>query len=357
MPKQIIGIDIGDCNVKMAVCSAGAVQRMAVHELPENMVTGGRILSPDSMSEFLKDMKRTHHIPGRDVAVILPEQSVFFRQLSMPAMTADQLKINLPYEFRDYINREKDKYFYDYAVVDRTDDKDGVPVEFELTAAAVLKETISEYRDMFRRAGLKLRVALPQEMAWSNLLRNYEEKYPLSGEGTVLPSGKEPSPAGDGTAADEPQEREYCLLDIGHTATRLYLFHGRRLEMSKLIDNGCSLLDAAIAETMDVDQHVARVYKQTNYENALDAEACQNVYGAIALEVMKALNFHSYEHRDNHLETVHYCGGGSRIAPLIEAIGGAIDLRLVSIESLLPSLPDEAEDALSCAAAIGATQQ
>lgn len=353
MPKQIIGIDIGDCNVKMAVCSAGAVQRMAVHELPENMVNGGRILSPDSMSEFLKEMKRTHHIPGRDVAVILPEQSVFFRQLSMPAMTADQLKINLPYEFRDYINREKDKYFYDYAVVGRTDDEKGVPVEFDLTAAAVLKETIAEYRDLFRRAGFKLRVALPQEMAWSNLLRSFEEKHPVTGEGTVDPAGQEPSPS----SGEEPQEREYCLLDIGHTATRLYLFHGRRLEMSKLIDNGCSLLDQAIAETMDVDQHVARVYKQSNYENALDAEACQNVYGAIALEVMKALNFHSYEHRDNQLEIVHYCGGGSRIAPLIEAIGGAIDLRLQSIESLLPALPADAEDALSCAAAIGATLQ
>ena len=336
MSKQFIGIDIGENAVKMAVCSYGQVHRMAVRELPENMMTGGRMLSPASMSEFLRQMKRENHISGRHAALILPEQAVFCRPLTMPAMTAEQLDINLPYEFRDYIAREKDKYFYDYAVVGQIDGEDGAPAQLELTAAAVLKETIEEYRDMLRRAGFRLAIALPQEMAWSNLLYGYKLTHPR---------------------ADGEPEREFCLLDIGHTATRMFLYHGRRIEMIKMIDHSCSLLDLAIAESCDVDVHVAHTYKESNYENALSLEACEAVYGAIALEVMKALNFHAYEHRDHHLQQVYYCGGGASIAPLVEAIGASIDLPLVSMAELLPPIEADESLALACAAAIGATQQ
>ncbi|MDO4271201.1 MAG: pilus assembly protein PilM [Eubacteriales bacterium] len=337
MSKQYLGLDIGNSAVKMAVCGPDAVHRLAVAELPENMVSGGRILSPASMSEFLRDMRREHHVSCRDAAVILPEDVVFFRQLVVPAMTADQLAINLPYEFRDYISREKDLYFYDYAVVGRTDDENGAPEQFELLAAAVLKETIADYRDMLRRAGLRLRVALPQEMAWSNLLRAYEARHPL-GEA-------------------EEREREYCILDIGHTSTRLHLFHGRKIEMSKVIEHGCSLVDAAIAETRDIDEHVARTHKVTDHEGAQTLEASLSVYSAIAIEVMKALNFHSYEHRDNRLERVHYCGGGALLAPLIDTIAQAVHLPLAPIGELLPEIGSGAEDVLSCAAAVGAAQQ
>lgn len=331
MVKQIIGLDIGENAVKMAMCGAGHIDCLAVSELPENMVTGGRILSPASMSEFLRTMKRENRISARDCAVILPEQAIFTRELTVPAMTIDQLLLNLPYEFRDFITHEKDKYFYDYAVIRRRDDEDGKPIEFDLTACAVLKETIAVYRDMLRRAGFRLSVAIPQALAFANLLRT------------------------------RAVEGESCLLDIGHTSTRVLLYHGRQLEMSKVIEHGCSLLDLAIAETMNVDEHVARSYKITDFEGALSLEACKNVYASIALEVMKALNFHSYEHRDNTLDKVYYCGGGALVRPLLDAISEAIPLELEDIRPLLPTLPTddaaESHHALLCAAAIGATQQ
>lgn len=333
MAKEYLGIDIGSARVKFAVCSNNTVHRLVCADLPDNMVTGGRILSPQAMSEFLHDVRRENRLTTRDVALILPEQAVFFRTLTVPGMTADQLRINLPYEFRDYISSEKEKYFYDYAVVSRTDDENGVPTQFELQAAATPKALIAEYRDLLRRAGLRLRIAVPNEMAWSNLIRTFELRAPAEAS------------------------REYCVLDIGHAATRLHLFHGRTLEMNKLIDYGCSLLDTAIAETRGVDEHVAHTHKHADHDDALNLPACQGVYNALAVEVMKALNFHAYEHRENLLQSVYYCGGGAQIEPLIAAIREAIDLPLEPITRLLPPLESDQAHALSCAAAIGATQQ
>ena len=35
----------------------------------------------------------------------------------MPLMTEEQLRLNLPYEFHDYIGGEMDKYVFDYAMI------------------------------------------------------------------------------------------------------------------------------------------------------------------------------------------------------------------------------------------------
>ncbi len=37
--------------------------------------------------------------------------------LRLPLMTEEQLRLNLPYEFHDYIGDEMDKYVFDYAMI------------------------------------------------------------------------------------------------------------------------------------------------------------------------------------------------------------------------------------------------
>lgn len=327
MGKQYVGIDIGASSVKMAVCNEGKLISTAQVPVPENMFSEGRILSPVAMSELLLDMRREHKIMCKDAAVLLLSNDVFFRQISVPPMTAEQLKINLPYEFHDYITGEKDKYYYDYAVTGYEKNEEGAVSGINIVAAATSKENIEEYRELLHRAGMKLCIAIPDEMAWSNLLRMAEKQSP---------------------------GREYAILDIGHTEVYLHLYHGHTLEMTKVIENAGALIDTAIAQTKGVDEYIAKTYKESNYDDVLNLESCQAVYGSIALEVMKALNFHTYEHRDNNLETVYYCGGGAKIAPLISQIAESISLTLEPIGKLLPFL---GEEGITFAAAAGATQQ
>ena len=73
-----------------------------------------------------------------------------------PAMTEQQLRSNLPYEFRDFLTDEKSKYYCDSSMRDILRDQDGYPTEMTLLACAMLKETAERYRAMMRRAGFKL---------------------------------------------------------------------------------------------------------------------------------------------------------------------------------------------------------
>lgn len=159
--KKIVGIDIGGSSVKLAYFAGSTLKKAAMAPLPDNMVADGRILSMDAMADFLRQTARDNGIPLTNAAVVLPSTEVFTRELTMPAMTEQQLRYNLPYEFRDFLTDEKSKYYFDYSMRDILRDQDGYPTEMTLLACAMLKETAERYRAMMRRAGFKLQVLTP----------------------------------------------------------------------------------------------------------------------------------------------------------------------------------------------------
>lgn len=328
-----IGFDIGTGELKIALCDGGSVKFLAEEAVPENLVREGRIVSFDAMADFVRECARKHRIYGRDCAVVLSAGQAFLRRLSLPAMTVDQLQVNLPYEFRDYLTQGKDQYFYDYAVNELRGGEEGAPEELDLTAAAVPKEVIRDYTEMFRRAGFKLRAAAPPECAYANLIAAHEARHP------------------------EAAGEEYCILDLGHAATRVHIFTGSRFEATRVIEYGSALVDQAIGDALNVDEYVARTYKEANHEGAQELEGPKGVYGSIAVEIMKAVNFYGFNNRESNLQNAYYCGGGARIPALLEAISHAVSLSLHRIDALMPGGAGEGALPALCAGAVGITQQ
>ena len=132
--NKIVGLDIGENSVKMAYFVGRELKRTAKLELPDAMVSGGRILSMDAMADFLHDAAKGSGIPLTNAALVVPASEVYTRIITLPAMTEQQLFYNLPYEFRDFLTEEKSKYFFDYAVRRIVNDETGHPKEMELFA-------------------------------------------------------------------------------------------------------------------------------------------------------------------------------------------------------------------------------
>ena len=153
MSRSVIAFDIGSKDIKVVQWNGHHVVQAFSVQTPENLVKEGKIVSYEVMADLVKESAREHHLAGRNCAVILPDSHAFLRRLTTPAMTVEQLAVNLPYEFRDFLTMEKDKYFYDYAVNELVKDEEGQPKELDLTACAVPKEVIDQYRAMFHRCG------------------------------------------------------------------------------------------------------------------------------------------------------------------------------------------------------------
>ena len=101
-------------------------------------------------------------------------------------MTDGQLLYNLPFEFKDYLTQEKNKYYFDYAVQDTVKDEEGNVKELQLFVCATLKSTVEEYRAMLRRAGFNLKVAMPEECAYAALTEDYMQRKCARGQRLLL---------------------------------------------------------------------------------------------------------------------------------------------------------------------------
>lgn len=324
MAQKIIGIDIGSDNLKLAVCAGGVVKKATVARFPEDLIMEGKVTSSAALVDFLKTTMKANHIAPGVCALVIPSQMVISHRFTTPPVSDAELRLNLPIEFKDFVGKNDDEYLFDYVITDSNEN------ELSVYACAVRKNVIDELYTTFKKAGLNLKIACPVEMAWLNLIN------------------KKP---------DLPEK--LCIMDIGHSSTRVSIFANGRFVMGKTIDKGGALFDETIIATHSIDRYKARELKESNLENVLMESACQASYQDLTVEIMKILNFYAYsDTRDGaQLNHLYYCGGSARIAPLLSTVLRGTEIEQHHIGDLLNMGDADPDLALQCALAAGAAMQ
>lgn len=332
MSKNYVGIDIGYSTVKMAEIVNGKVAALASAPVPDNLIKDGKILSYETLADVLRDMARENKIKAKACALVLPTEISFVRSITVPRMTVEQLELNLPYEFHDYIKKETNMYYYDYAVVGEERDENGEIEAYRLLAAAVTKEDVENCRQMLKKAGFKLQTAIPASFAYRNVIRAYEAEN----------AGEHPA--------------EYCIVDMGYAAIRMNMYKSDIYETTRIIEFGGASLDALIADSVNVEVHVAAEYKMHNYEKVLELPMCKEFYGKIAVEIMRAINFYLFNNPGSTLNDIYLCGGLATIDEIQLAVRSTIDINVHSINDLIPQYAEEISFTRHIAA-VGVTMQ
>lgn len=324
MASKMIGVEFGSNTLKMAVCSDNTVKKMVVARMPEDLIREGRVTSPAAMTEFLKATMKENGIRGGSCAMVLPSSLVIGHHITMPVMSEAELKLNLPFEFRDFVGKDGAKYDYDYSVLSVKDNA------MEIYAAAVRREIVEQFQAIFKKAGLNLKIATPGEMAWRNLVA----------EANSLP-------------------KKLCIVDIGHNNTRVNIFVNGDFVMGKDIDMAGALLDQTIADNMQLDAYAARNRKEANLNGVLSSDMMNDAYQTLAIEVMKTVNFFKYSDstEGGPLEHLYYCGGSAVIEPLRTCLLKATNMTMHHVHRLVRLDGASADQALYCALAAGAAMQ
>lgn len=322
--SRMIGVEIGTSTLKMVVCSGSSVKKMVVEKMPADLVREGQVVSPLAMTDFLKNVMKEHNIRGGNAALVLPSKLVIGHHVTMPAMDEKSLLLNLPYEFRDFVGKDGAKFDYDYSMLGIKDEV------MELYACAVRKDIVEQYYNIFKKAGLTLKVAIPAEMAWCNLIN----------QGDKLP-------------------KKLCIVDVGHSTTRVNFFIDGNFVMGKEIDMGGALFDQTIADVQQIDPHAARTHKEANMNKILSADFMNEAYQVLAVEVMKIVNFFKYsDHTEGGtVEHLYYCGGSSVIEPLRVTLLKATDMTMHNVQRIVGMDGASAEKSVYCAVAAGAAIQ
>ena len=203
-------------------------------------------------------------------------------------------------------------------------DKEGM----DLLAAATTKQTVDDYLEMFRRAGMRLRIATPAAAAFQNL---------VGGNPRALAN--------------------CCVIDFAHSGTKLHFFADGAYDVTRVIDIGGADIDRAIAAERGVDVHVANGYKLSDYDGVQQGAAAFDVYESIAVEIGRALNFYGFNNPDTNVEMAYCCGGGSSLQPLVNAVASHIDIDLRSISDIMPEASGDNDLRAQCPGAVGATMK
>lgn len=323
MGNTRLGFDIGSSSMKVAVLQGGTI-RLEEVPLPENLVDSSGIALPHVFAQFLRQVKKDLKLPRGGAALVLPPSQVICRMVTMPRMTTEQLLMNLPYEFTDFIQGVADQYYCDYAVCETAGDEEGI----SMMAAAAAKQTLAEYARIFSQAGLRLRTVLPQEMALIQLVQ-----------------------------ARRGEAEEFCFVDLGHQNTRITVVWRDRVQATRQIALGGRNLDLAVADELGVDAFLSNTYKTTNFQNVQALPAVADVCERIAVEILKVVNFYQFTYRSSNLEGIYLVGGGTALSPLRQSIESTVGLPLLDAGALMPGAEgDAAAGVFAAGAAMGGTR-
>ena len=338
MAKSCLGIDIGKDQLKLVLMKGETIQKAVSVQMPEGLLKEGRIVSVETTGELIRKTMKENKIRCKEAAVVVSSGVCFLRNVTMPEMTADQLVYNLPYEFRDYITDELKKYVFDYSwgsaeelpkakkpkkqpkkkkgeekPDEKAEDSEERRGEMELLAAAAPLEAIDDLRLMARKAGLKLTFAAPEVSACENLLH-----YKLKEE--------------------SDKDKEYGILDLGSTSSRLLIFKGDRHQVTRIIERGMELVEELLADSLHIDIHLAHTWLLTNHEDCVNSEICQDAFSQISVELMRALNFYQFSNPDSRLEDIYICGGGASIESMRESLKENLDVTIHDASELMDGL-------------------
>ncbi|MDO4538508.1 MAG: pilus assembly protein PilM [Coriobacteriales bacterium] len=326
MAASYVGVDIGTGSVKMAYREGGAV-KLVSRALPENIVGEDGVVAPETLASLMAELRKEEKVGPKNVVLVLSDNNTFFRHVTLPPMSESELKLNLPYEFRDYIDEDPGTYVYDYAVDEIPMSEEGNPERLELYAAAVSRKLLDSRSTLLRKAGFRLKVAIPPQMAYARLLLGYLERNPIE----------------DGL--------HQVFIDIGYERVSVHLYHGFKFKASKTIDFGCRDLDMTIADLKHVDRHVASTYKQTNFEGVLDSPECEAVYDQLCFEINKVINFYNFSNAED-VERIYLLGGGVEIPQLLQVVINSFPIPLETAVMVMPPDIQQLEQVGSYALAI-----
>ena len=305
----VLGISVTHGRLALTLMKGGVVRQSEWEEIPDNIVEGNKILSQNLFAEFLREQLKEKKIKCNTAAYVISDSDIFVKVIKMPKIEEEQLRFNIPFEFRDLIQGELNQYVFDY-VKRHSDEQNEESGTISLLAYAVPLELISGIRETLKMAGLKLLKALPETSVYETLI--------------------------SALGQEEEVKKERCIMDIGRRAIRMMIFKNGEFKLSHFIDIGEDQVIRAIADEMNIDMHLAITYLRSRYQDCDKLPAAVNAYKDISVEILKGLNFYEMSDMTSRLKDVVLCGTGAMTEPLVEILKERLDKNVLTMDELYP---------------------
>jgi type IV pilus assembly protein PilM len=319
----ILGIDVRHGKLSLSIIKGGKIHKSVWTDIPGNIVDDNKVLSENLFAEFLKEKMKENGIKAKKAAVVMADSDLVIRSFEMPDMEDEQLKLNVPFEFTDYISGDMKEYIFDF--VRRENEQQKAMGKVSLIAYAVPVEYIRKVANTMRLAGLRLERAVPETLVYETLIQGLKDP--------------------------EDAAKERCFLDIGSNHMIMRMFRDGAYRLSHYIDIGENKIIQSIADDLNVDVNLAETYLRNNYQDCQSCRGAVNAYKDISLEIIKGLNYYDMSDMTSRLKDIVLCGPGALTEPLVMLLQERIDKSVYTIQELIPEKSEEPGLSVSYASA------
>jgi type IV pilus assembly protein PilM len=294
--KNLIGVDIGSSSIKVCEIKEGrkgvrSLARFGFHPLPSQSIVDGHIMNSGAVVEGLE--KLFHKQRRRDVALRVSGHSVIIKKVTMPLMTAEELREQISWEAEQHIPFDVADVELDYQVLRRRLEEG----QMDVLLVAAKKEEIQDLVNLVAEARLRPRVIDLDAFTVQNC---FEAAYgaPELGSTTVL-------------------------LHIGASLTTINILADGSTGFTRDIANGGNSITEEIQRQLSISQEEAEAYKCGSGGGIVPQEVpriIQQVVESLAGEIQRSLDFYLATSGDREIARVVLSGGAARMEALKEAI-------------------------------------
>jgi type IV pilus assembly protein PilM len=281
----MIGLDIGSKTIKIVDLDKSGDK----FQLKASGIVGYTGNPPekiDDSKEFsvlagiVKKLHRETKISSRDVAIALPEPSVYTRPIKFPLLTDAEIASAVKWEAEQYIPIPAKDAIIQHEILEKLENT--TPPQISVLLVAAPKKLVEKYAKVVELAGLKL-VAVETELI--SLVR-----------------------------AMAPENQTVLLVDFGARSTDLAIAKNRQLTFSRSISTAGEAFTRAVEQGLGVEKTQAEQYKRTYGMSTQQLEgkikgAITPVFQVVADEIKKSFHFYQTEEKGDTPKSAVLTGG------------------------------------------------
>ena len=154
-----VGLDLGSSTisaVRLRYQTGGSqLLQAAIDTLPEGLIREGEVRDVEALTFAIKDFWKTHKLKSKKVALGLANQKVVVRTLEFPLLDEKELRSAIEFQAQDYIPIPVEDAVFDFHVLGRFTDDEGVEKQKVLVVAAQ-KDMVMDFINGVKKAGLSI---------------------------------------------------------------------------------------------------------------------------------------------------------------------------------------------------------
>lgn len=174
--KGTLGLDIGSSYIKAVqlkdVRGGYELELFDMIPLAPEIIVDGSIIDSFRLVDTLKELLRKSRIKVKDTVIgIAGHSSVIIKRISLPEMSEEELSESIKFEAEQYVPFSIEDVNLDFQILGPKEE----PGQMDVILVAVKKDTINEYVNAVREAGLNPIIVDVNHFALENMYEiNYE---------------------------------------------------------------------------------------------------------------------------------------------------------------------------------------